>query len=244
MRDYTGTHARMHTHTHTHHHTYCVFMRARVTYQHTRTHHTHARARAPSSARAGAKPRHRIALYGRMADGGGQRTGSGSSPPSAAKRPAAKSTVITRRSGLASHAATRPPDGSTHHGAVPRTARDPTWQSCPRSATQCDSHPPRPLCRLQRSGDSGLAMRCNIRVGIAAPAPKQIILHTHRPPTVDQISVLPHARPSGNVNGSQPTVTIADKYKSRRSHRDLRTTLWRAEMKRCPRGCNSIRSCR
>jgi hypothetical protein len=25
--------------------------------------------------------------------------------------------------------------------------------------------------------------------------------------------VLPHARPSGTVNGSQPTVTIADKYK-------------------------------
>ena len=152
--------------------------------------------------------------------GGGQRTGSGSSPPSAAQRPAAKSAVITRRrSSLASHAATRPPDGSTHPGAVPhpgavrRRARDPTLQSCPRSATQRDSHPSRPLGRLQRSGDCGLAMRCEFRHRIAAPAPKQIMARTHRPPTVDQISVLPHARPSGNVNGSQPTVTIADKYK-------------------------------
>jgi hypothetical protein len=30
-------------------------------------------------------------------------------------------------------------------------------------------------------------------------------------------------------HGSRPTLKIADKYKSRRSHRDLRTPLWRAE---------------
>ena len=100
---------------------------------------------------------------------------------------------------------------------------------CSRSATQRDSHPSHPLCRLQRSGDSEQTMRRDLRHGIAAPAPKQIILRTDRPPSVDRISVLPHARPGGNENGSQPTVTIADKYKSRRSHRDLRATLWRAE---------------
>jgi hypothetical protein len=211
------------------------------------------RARAPSSARAGAKPRHRSALYGRMADG--RRTAHRQRKFSAVRGTTSCSEI--RRN----HSPTQQPrvargDETTRrkhpiparypipHCAVRRRARDPTWQSCARSATQRDSHPPRPLCRLQRSGDSGLAMRSDFRVGIAAPAPKQIILRTHRPPSVDQISVLPHARPSGNVNGSQPTVTIADKYKSRRSHRDLRTTLWRAEMKRCPRGCNSIRSCR
>ena len=89
-------------------------------------------------------------------------------------------------------------------------------QSCPRSETKRDSHPSSPLCRLQRSDNSESTMRCEFRHRIAAPVPKQIISRTHRPPTVDQISVLPHARPSGNVDGSQPTVTIADKYKSRR----------------------------
>ena len=103
-------------------------------------------------------------------------------------------------------------------------------------ATQRDSHPSRPLCRLQRSDNSESTMRCEFRHRIAAPAPKQIISRTHRPPTVGQIFA-PGPAVHGHtlvpvatlVNGSQPTLKIADKYKSRRFHRDLRTPLWRAE---------------
>jgi hypothetical protein len=56
-----------------------------------------------------------------------------------------------------------------------------------RNATQRDSHPSRPLCRLQRS-DCGLTMRRDLRHGIAAPAPKQMTSRTDRPPSVDRIS--------------------------------------------------------
>jgi hypothetical protein len=57
-----------------------------------------------------------------------------------------------------------------------------------RSATQRDSHPSHPLCRLQRSGDSEQTIRRDLRHRIAAPAPKQLASRTHRPPSVDRIS--------------------------------------------------------
>ncbi len=57
-----------------------------------------------------------------------------------------------------------------------------------RSATQRDSHPSSPLGRQQRSGDSDQTIRRDLRLWIAAPAPKQIISRTDRPPSVDQTS--------------------------------------------------------
>jgi hypothetical protein len=63
-----------------------------------------------------------------------------------------------------------------------------------RLSTQCNAAchpltiPSHPLCRQQRSGDSEQTIRRDLRLGIAAPAPKQITSRTDRPPSVDRIS--------------------------------------------------------